>query len=54
MLDNNNPVPLHIQLKEILLKEIQQGVYKEKIPSERELIDKYSVSRTTVREAVTA
>ncbi|ABO51262.1 transcriptional regulator, GntR family [Desulforamulus reducens MI-1] len=54
MLDNHNPLPLHIQLKEILLKEIRQEVYEEKIPSERELMDKYSVSRTTVREAVTA
>lgn len=54
ILDNNNPLPLHIQLKEILLKEIKQGIYEEKIPSERELMDKYSVSRTTVREAVSA
>lgn len=54
MLDVNNPLPLHIQLKDILLKEIKQGIYEEKIPSERDLMDKYSVSRTTVREAVSA
>ncbi|MEG6523804.1 GntR family transcriptional regulator [Desulfotomaculum sp. 1211_IL3151] len=51
-LNSSNPVPLHIQLKEILLKDITQGIYEEKIPSERELMDQYSVSRTTVREAV--
>ncbi|WP_019242981.1 MULTISPECIES: GntR family transcriptional regulator [Bacillus] len=51
-LDNTNPIPLHVQLKNILEDQILQGFYKEKIPSERELIDMYSVSRSTVREAV--
>ncbi|WP_245590368.1 GntR family transcriptional regulator [Aneurinibacillus terranovensis] len=51
-LDSNNPIPLHVQLKNILEEQILQGYYKEKIPSERELMDMYSVSRSTVREAV--
>lgn len=51
-LDSNNPIPLHVQLKNILENQILQGYYKDKIPSERELIDMYSVSRSTVREAV--
>ncbi|MQL53680.1 UTRA domain-containing protein [Desulfofundulus thermobenzoicus] len=53
-LDTNSPIPLHIQLKEILLKEIRSGIYTEKIPSEKELMNRFSVSRTTVREAVSA
>lgn len=53
-LDTQNPVPLHIQLKDILEQQVLDGEYKnqEKIPSERELMDMYSVSRSTVREAV--
>lgn len=51
-LDFNNPIPLHAQLKNILEDQILQGYYKDKIPSERELMDMYSVSRSTVREAV--
>ncbi|NHM27458.1 GntR family transcriptional regulator [Desulfofundulus sp. TPOSR] len=53
-LDHDSPIPLHIQLKEILRREIEQGSYTEKIPSERELMSRFSVSRTTVREAVSA
>ncbi|MFC4769747.1 GntR family transcriptional regulator [Effusibacillus consociatus] len=51
-LDIHNPIPLHVQLKNILEDQIKQGYYKEKIPSERELMEMYSVSRSTVREAV--
>ncbi|TCT21716.1 GntR family transcriptional regulator [Melghiribacillus thermohalophilus] len=52
MVDTNNPVPFHYQIKETLKKEILDGQYQEKIPSERALMDRFSVSRTTVREAV--
>jgi GntR family transcriptional regulator len=51
-LDPKNPIPLHIQLKTELEKHIKEGHYQEKIPSERELMDAYKVSRSTVREAV--
>lgn len=51
-LDFNNPIPLHVQLKKIIEDQILHGFYKDKIPSERELMDMYSVSRSTVREAV--
>ncbi|MEW6663246.1 MAG: GntR family transcriptional regulator [Bacillota bacterium] len=54
VLDIHSPIPLHVQLKEIMRKEIGQGNYTSKIPSERELMDRFSVSRTTVREAVSA
>lgn len=53
-LDPNSPIPLHIQLKELLKSKIKERVFTEKIPSERELMDQYNVSRTTVREAVSA
>ena len=53
-LDFKNAVPLHAQLKEILKEEILNGLFQDKIPSERELIDRFSVSRSTVREAISA
>ncbi|WP_373893884.1 GntR family transcriptional regulator [Virgibacillus sp. CBA3643] len=51
-LDYNNSVPLYIQLKLNLEQNILQGMYKDKIPSEREIIDEYYVSRSTVRQAI--
>jgi len=51
-LDNNNPIPLHVQLKNLLKNEILQGDFREKIPSERELIIRFEVSRATVRKAI--
>lgn len=50
----HNPIPLHVQVKEILSDEILNGDYKERIPSERELMARFSISRTTVREAISA
>lgn len=44
--------PLYAQVKEILLKEIKDGKYKEKIPTEKELQEMFSVSRITIRQAV--
>ncbi|MCM3572443.1 GntR family transcriptional regulator [Mesobacillus subterraneus] len=52
-IDMENPIPYHVQIKNLLRKEILEGRYKEKIPSERELMNRFSVSRTTVREAIT-
>jgi len=51
-LDPRNPLPLHIQLKNIIMHSINEGRYKGKIPSERELTEQHEISRTTVREAV--
>lgn len=53
-LDVNSPIPLHIQLKDFLRREIGEGAYTERIPSEKELMLMFSVSRTTVREAVSS
>ena len=54
MLNPASALPLYYQLKKQLLREIQEGRWqpKEAIPSERELIDAYGVSRTTVRQAL--
>ncbi|MBU8878610.1 GntR family transcriptional regulator [Bacillus sp. FJAT-29790] len=51
-LDTKSPIPLHIQLKDRIKNLINEGSFHEKIPSERELMDSYKVSRSTVREAV--
>ncbi len=48
-----NGIPLYVQLKEILKKEIKSN-YKpnDRIPSESDLVNKYQVSRITVRKAI--
>jgi len=53
-LNFESPEPLHVQLKLSLKESIFKNEYKKKIPSERELMKHYSVSRTTVRLAVSA
>ena len=54
-LDKSVPIPLYFQLKELILKQIQDGTYKveEAIPTEKELSEMYNISRTTVRQAIT-
>ncbi|GGK08678.1 GntR family transcriptional regulator [Lentibacillus kapialis] len=51
-LDFNSPEPLHNQLKELIRSEVLKGNYTGKIPSERVLMETYSVSRTTIRLAL--
>lgn len=48
------PIPLYYQLKELILNDIQTGVYQDGdlIPTEKELMDRYDLSRTTVRQAL--
>ncbi|WP_407308171.1 GntR family transcriptional regulator [Desulfosporosinus sp. SB140] len=50
----NSQLPLHVQIKDCLKNEILQGNLERKIPSEKELMDIFSVSRTTIREAIGA
>jgi GntR family transcriptional regulator len=47
-------VPLYIQLKEILQSAIQDGTFApgSRLPSERELAQRYEVSRMTARQAL--
>lgn len=54
MLDRSSPLPLYFQLRTLLLEQIEKGVLKpgDIIPTERELIDRYGVSRITVRQAI--
>lgn len=52
MINEDNPIPLHLQVKGILKEEIVTGKYRSKIPSERELMNRFGVSRTTIREAI--
>lgn len=50
------PTPLYLQLKNALVADIDAGQYKphERLMSERELGEKFKVSRMTVRQALTA
>lgn len=45
-------VPIYVQLKKELEKKILNGFYTDKLPSEHQLMEQYSVSRSTVREAI--
>jgi GntR family transcriptional regulator len=53
-LDKHSPVPLYHQLTERIRSEIQHGVVKpgDLIGTEKEMIDRYQVSRATVRKAL--
>ena len=52
--DSNSPLPVRSQVRAILIKEIQEGVYprNQRIPSERDLAERYGASRASVREAI--
>lgn len=51
----NSPLPRYYQLKEILREQVRAGEWKpgDLIPSERELSEKYGISRMTARQAIT-
>ncbi|MFD1705691.1 GntR family transcriptional regulator [Siminovitchia sediminis] len=51
-IDSTHPIPLHIQLKKLIEQQITTGVYPDQLPSERQFMEKYNVSRSTVREAI--
>lgn len=52
--DKKSPIPVYYQLKNIILKKIQNGEYAEGslIPSERDLGESLRISRMTVRQAL--
>ena len=51
----NSPLPRYYQLKEIMREKVQSDEWKpgDLIPSERELSEKYGISRMTARQAIT-
>ncbi len=53
-IDKKSPIPAYYQLKKILLKQIEEGEFTpgSMIPSERDLSQAYSISRMTVRQAL--
>jgi GntR family transcriptional regulator len=54
MINKHSPVPIYYQLEEYLKQQIETGVFKEDdaIPSEREIAERYQISRMTVRQAI--
>lgn len=54
ILSKNAPVPLYLQMKNALEAEIRDGKYgpEERLPSERELCERFGVSRMTARQAL--
>ena len=52
-LSRSSKTPLYYQLYEILLGQIQQGIWQpgEMLPTEAELVAQYQLSRATVRQA---
>ena len=48
-IDKSVPIPLYFQLKEIIIGEIKNGNYEKDaiIPTEKEFIEHYQISRTT-------
>jgi GntR family transcriptional regulator len=51
-LDRRSPVPLWAQLADELRRAAAEVAYAERFPTELELVDRYGVSRNTVREAM--
>jgi GntR family transcriptional regulator len=53
-IDRRSPLPLYYQLKEILIEELNAGVYPagSVLPPEMNLVQSYNLSRATVRRAM--
>ncbi|NFG41445.1 GntR family transcriptional regulator [Clostridium botulinum] len=52
-IDKSSKIPLYAQLMEILINQIENYMEEnDQLDSEREICDKYGVSRTTVRQAL--
>lgn len=55
VLSRNSVVPLYRQIKQKLIADIQMGILEPnaRLPSERQLVEEFGVSRITVRQALT-
>lgn len=52
-IDKTSRIPLYLQLMDILISKIENSMERgDKLLSEREICDKYDVSRSTVRQAI--
>jgi GntR family transcriptional regulator len=53
-IDRAVPIPYYYQLEVLLRDQIARGRWKaaQRVPSEKQLCERYGVSRTTVRQAV--
>jgi GntR family transcriptional regulator len=51
---SSNPAPLYAQVEAILASNIADGIYPagSRIPREEDLIDRFAVSRTTIRQTI--
>lgn len=54
MTKHDSPVPLYVQIKDYIRQNIQSGMFgvNERIPSERQLAEQFSVNRLTVSKAI--
>jgi GntR family transcriptional regulator len=54
MIDFQSQIPYYVQVKDVLRSRIRDGVWKsgDRLPSEAELCDLFSVSRTVIRQAL--
>jgi GntR family transcriptional regulator len=55
VVDKQSPIPIYLQIEEQLKSQLSEGKFPPgaAIPSERELTETFSVSRMTVRQAIT-
>lgn len=51
-LDRSHPLPLWAQLEADLRRRLRAGAFRERFPTDREIVESYAVSRNTAREAV--
>lgn len=54
MVDKYKPVPLYVQLKDLMIRNIKEGIWEvdTQIPTEKELMKEYDIGRATVRKAI--
>lgn len=55
MINKDSPIPIYYQLEEYIRSVIEDGTLMpgDTVPSERELSEKYNISRMTIRQAIT-